>query len=434
MLLRSIAYKSTALFRAPYAQCRHWDRHSWIRCYVTESRKKYNVLFFGTDDFAVTHLKALVTEKGKENSCINSIDLVCPPDRWTGRKNKIHTPSPTKGLAELYSLPVFHTPEAAKTLDDWHIPSEKQYDLGIVVSFGYFIPPRIIQQFKYGAINVHPSLLPKYRGAAPIQHTILAGDDETGVTVQELHPEKFDAGRILNQKIVNIREHAPRYRTLKDQLAGVGSRLLVDTLQNLDHCKANAKVQDESQASTAPKIKKEWSIIDWDEMEAWQVEQLHRAIGDQYPLRTTFTFSRIKRSKKIKQRHLTMQLLNIYLPKKSPLLTLSPPPEPGTFAYDQATKSLHVCCADLNPIALTHIKAEDSGVIDARDFKNGYEIRDNVGQFGYIAEDQVAPGMSGVRVTKRREEYNKTIRRRMKMRKAEFEAVFNKTLDSRSMH
>lgn len=216
-------------------------------------------------------------------------------------------------------------------------------------------------------------------------------------------------------------------------------------------------MQDESQASTAPKIKKEWSIIDWDEMEAWQVEQLHRAIGDQvslypmqyhfdrskklnllpisqYPLRTTFTFSRIKRSKKIKQRHLTMQLLNIYLPKESPLLTLSPPPEPGTFAYDQATKSLHVCCADLNPIALTHIKAEDSGVIDARDFKNGYEIRDNVGQFGYIAEDQVAPGMSGVRVTKRREEYNKTIRRRMKMRKAEFEAVFNKTLDSRSMH
>lgn len=73
-------------------------------------------------------------------------------------------------------------------------------------------------------------------------------------------------------------------------------------------------------------------------------------------------------------------------------------------------------------------------MIDARDFKNGYEIRDNVGQFGYIAEDQVAPGMSGVRVTKRREEYNKTIRRRMKMRKAEFEAVFNKTLDSRSMH
>lgn len=83
-----------------------------------------------------------------------------------------------------------------------------------MVSFGYFIPPRIIQQFKYGAINVHPSLLPKYRGAAPIQHTILAGDDETGVTVQELHPEKFDAGRILNQKIVvNIHTYVLLHRS-----------------------------------------------------------------------------------------------------------------------------------------------------------------------------------------------------------------------------
>lgn len=77
---------------------------------------------------------------------------------------------------------------------------EKPYDLGVVVSFGYFIPPPVIQSFKYGAINVHPSLLPRHRGAAPIQHTILTGDDETGVTVQELSEKAFDAGRILTQK------------------------------------------------------------------------------------------------------------------------------------------------------------------------------------------------------------------------------------------
>ncbi|KAI8139306.1 formyl transferase, partial [Fennellomyces sp. T-0311] len=105
----------------------------------------------------------------------------------------------TKGLAEIYGIPVHHTPANAKTLDGWKLPG-KDYDLGVVVSFGYFVPSEIIHGLKHGAVNVHPSLLPKFRGAAPIQHTILSGDDVTGVTVQELDDKKFDAGRILAQK------------------------------------------------------------------------------------------------------------------------------------------------------------------------------------------------------------------------------------------
>lgn len=147
--------------------------------------------------------------------------MVCPPDRYTGRKRETITPSKshypisgkphvtllffflhlgeTKGIAETHKLDIFHTPAQAKTLDDWNVPSNKSYDLGVVVSFGYFIPPHIISSFKYGAVNVHPSLLPKYRGAAPIQHAILYGDSQTGVTIQELDDREFDAGRILAQ-------------------------------------------------------------------------------------------------------------------------------------------------------------------------------------------------------------------------------------------
>jgi methionyl-tRNA formyltransferase len=79
------------------------------------------------------------------------------------------------------------------------MPTSSSYDLGVVVSFGYFIPKRIIDAFQQGAINVHPSLLPRFRGASPIQHAIMHGDIETGVSIIELHPHQFDAGRILSQ-------------------------------------------------------------------------------------------------------------------------------------------------------------------------------------------------------------------------------------------
>lgn len=113
----------------------------------------------------------------------------------------------TKGIAESNRLPVFYTPPGTSSLNNWNVPTDKTYDLGVVVSFGYFIPPHIISSFKYGAVNVHPSLLPKYRGAAPIQHAILYGDKETGVSVQELDDREFDAGRILTQQKVVRTDH-----------------------------------------------------------------------------------------------------------------------------------------------------------------------------------------------------------------------------------
>ncbi|KAI8098512.1 formyl transferase [Halteromyces radiatus] len=398
------------------------------RYYSSTTTRPLRILFFGTDDFASTHLKALIKEKNHKNSCIASLDLVCPPDSRTGRKLNTLTPSATKGLAELYNIPVQHTPAKAESLDNWNIENKNNipYDLGVVVSFGYFIPPHIIDSFRYGAINVHPSLLPKFRGAAPIQHTILQGENETGVTVQELDDKEFDAGRILAQTKVDLStDHAPTYKDLSLFLANVGSDLLLDTLRNFEDRKKNAKTQDISQATKAPKIKKEWANIDFDLMASWQIEQLHRAIGEQYPLRVTFTFSRIKRSLKVKQNITTLQLSHIHLPLDSPFYddhhSTFPP---GTFMLDKRTKTLHIMCADGQVIGVTHLKAENKNAITAKDFINGYEIR-HTGQFNInVDPSTVKPGQSGVRITKRREFYEKTIRKRLGIRKEVYNKIY----------
>ncbi|RCH82314.1 hypothetical protein CU097_002861 [Rhizopus azygosporus] len=334
------------------------------RHYSTSNKLK--LLFFGTDDFASLHLKALIKEKKNDNSCIESLELVCPPDRFTGRKLETLTPSETKGVAELYNIPVHHTPLQAKTLNDWHLPKDQQYDLGVAVSFGYFIPPHIISQFRFGAINVHPSLLPKYRGAAPIQHAIINGDHETGVTVQELDDKEFDAGRILAQERVSLSDKVPFYSTLRKTLGTLGSNLLVDTIQHIHERKASARNQDVSQATKAPKIKKEWSEVDFENMTAWKVEQLSRAIGEQYPLRTTYT-----KKKKRKLRTYTVQLMHLFVPAHPcPLLKGL---EPGEWVWHEQSKSIHILFKDGSVIACPTVKLEGRDAIAAKDFVNGFE-------------------------------------------------------------
>jgi methionyl-tRNA formyltransferase len=277
----------------------------------------------------------------------------------------------TKGVAESNQLSIYHTPPQVKTLTNWQVPSEKPYDLGVVVSFGYFIPPHIISSLKYGAVNVHPSLLPKYRGAAPIQHAIMYGDAETGVTIQELDDREFDAGRILAQKAFDLSTSPPVYSSLKEKLASVGSRMLVDTLRHLKQRKANAMTQDVSKATKAPKIKKEWAEIDFSKMSAWQAEQMNRAIGEQYPLRTIY------QTNKKKSKDIVVQLLDLHLPDQ-PVDALKGS-SPGSFAWDDLGQSLHIVFGDHSVVACARFKVENKGVISASDFCNGYQAQ---GKFG----------------------------------------------------
>lgn len=181
----------------------------------------------------------------------------------------------------------------------------------------------------------------------------------------------FDAGRILAQEKFDLSTSPPVYSSLKKQLAAVGSRMLVDTLRHLHQRKANAVVQDVSKATKAPKVKKEWSEMDFVNMSAWQAEQVHRAIGEQYPLRTVY------KTNKKKYKDIVVQLLDLHLPDQP--VEILKEYAPGSFAWDELSQSVHIVFGDESIIGCSRFKVESKGVISASDFCNGYQAQDKFG-------------------------------------------------------
>ncbi|RVD86440.1 uncharacterized protein DFL_004716 [Arthrobotrys flagrans] len=199
------------------------------------------ILFCGSDDFSLRSLKALqAIKESTEDSSIESIDVVVKHEKPSGRGLKGQRPNPIRGFADSKSLNIFSLDE--EQFNDWEPP--RAVDLIIAVSFGLFIPSRILEYARFGGLNVHPSFLPKYWGASPIQHAIINDDRTTGVVVQTLHPQKFDAGRIIAKSDpVNIEidtttfpppitdPNSP-YRILESKLGDIGATLLADVIKN----------------------------------------------------------------------------------------------------------------------------------------------------------------------------------------------------------
>ncbi|RKO84881.1 formyl transferase, partial [Blyttiomyces helicus] len=251
----------------------------------------------------------------------------------------------------------------------------KPFDVAVVVSFRYFLPGPLIRSFPAGAFNIHPSLLPKYRGAAPIQHTILGGDEVAGVSIIDLDDTTFDAGRILRQIEVPI---SPKiyYDELHDRLAEIGASEMFETLRKLEYHKANdsydrganSRSQDKTNVTYAPKIDKGMSAIDLVQMGPADVFRLHRAIGSKQPIYTTFKTKRI-------------QLLAVHDPD-----TTLPPPipapssatetthPPGTLFYDPEQKQLWVRCGGEGWLAVSEMRVEGKTAVRAGDFANGYQF------------------------------------------------------------
>ncbi len=211
------------------------------------------IVFMGTPDFAVPSLEALL----KSGETV--VGVVTQPDRPKGRGRAL-TPSPVKlvcqreGLAVLQPLKM-KDPAFLQALKEWHP------DVIAVAAFGRILPPAILSLPPKGCINVHASLLPKYRGAGPIQWAIINGEQETGVTTM-LMDEGMDTGAILLQETVPI-EPDDTAGTLSAKLAQVGARLLVDTLRRLKAGTLVPSPQDHAQATMAPPLKKEDGLIDW---------------------------------------------------------------------------------------------------------------------------------------------------------------------------
>ena len=211
------------------------------------------IVFMGTPDFAVPSLEALLSSGDQV------VGVVCQPDRPKGRGHQLVAP-PVKLVAERAGIPLLQplkirTPEFLQALSSW------QPDVIAVAAYGRILHTPILQLPPMGCVNVHGSLLPKYRGAAPVQWAVINGETETGITTM-LMDEGMDTGAMLLQAKVEILPEDTA-GTLAPRLAALGGRLLTETLAQLKAGTLVATKQDDQQATMAPLLKKEDGLIDW---------------------------------------------------------------------------------------------------------------------------------------------------------------------------
>jgi|ERR1051326_4256014 methionyl-tRNA formyltransferase len=211
-------------------------------------------IFMGTPELARISLHALLPCPD-----LQMIAVVTQPDRPKGRDLKL-TPSPVKELALRSNLPVLQ-PERARNEEFIKQLRQMQTDLIVVAAFGQILPQTILDLPRFGCINVHTSLLPKYRGAAPIQWAILNDEDQTGVTIMKMDAG-MDTGSILTQESTPIRDD-DNAQTLHDRLANIGAQLLIHTIPDYIAAKIAPRPQPAEGVSYAPKIKKTDGQIDW---------------------------------------------------------------------------------------------------------------------------------------------------------------------------
>ncbi|WP_457601430.1 methionyl-tRNA formyltransferase [Hydrogenivirga sp.] len=236
------------------------------------------LLFMGTPDFAVPSLELLVRD-------FDLLGVVTQPDRRAGRGKKLKPP-PVKELALKLGLRVFQ-PERVRDLID--TLRELRPDCIVVVAYGKILPKEVLDIPPYGVVNLHASLLPKYRGAAPIQRALMAGEELTGNTVMLVN-ERMDAGDILSREEVAVEEEDNFY-TLSEKLSGRGATLLVRTLKLWFGGEIKPQPQKEEEATYAPPVQREEFRLCW-KAEARSVRDRVRGL---YPnVHTTFRGERIK--------------------------------------------------------------------------------------------------------------------------------------------
>ena len=211
------------------------------------------IIFAGTPDFAARHLQALL------DSGHQVIAVYTQPDRPAGRGQQLQA-SPVKQLALAHDIPVFQPKSLKKA------PAQQQLaalgaDLMVVVAYGLILPQVVLDTPKLGCINVHGSLLPRWRGAAPIQRALWAGDTDTGVTIMQMDAG-LDTGAMLSIASLPI-EASDTSATLYDKLAVIGPRALVEALQDLPALQAKAQPQQDSAANYAEKLSKEEALLDF---------------------------------------------------------------------------------------------------------------------------------------------------------------------------
>lgn len=234
------------------------------------------IVFMGTPDFAVGSLKAL-SECGK----YEIVSVITQPDRPKGRGNKVLM-TPVKEYALSKGYPVFQ-PQKVKTPEFVAELKAMAPDLIVVAAFGQFLSQEILDLPKYGCINVHASLLPKYRGAAPIQYAIIKGEQESGVTIMQMDIG-MDTGAMLDKVVVPIGENTTMGE-LHDALMEKGAELLLKVVAAIEAGSAVAVPQNNDEAVYATLLKREMECIDWSK----SAQEVHNLIRGFNPVPSTFT-------------------------------------------------------------------------------------------------------------------------------------------------
>jgi len=222
----------------------------------------------GTPEFAVPSLKALIESED------DAVAVVAQPDKPKGRGRKL-TPPPTKVLAGEYNIPVLQ-PERIKTQEFLEELKKLNPDLICVTAYGKILPKDLLELPPYGCINVHASLLPKYRGAAPINWVLVRGEKETGITTMLMN-EEMDMGDMLLKREIQIQDEDDA-GSLSEKLSHMGGELLLETIGQLKEGKLNPVKQDESQATYAPMLKKSDGEINWG-VSALEIRNLIRGMN-----------------------------------------------------------------------------------------------------------------------------------------------------------
>lgn len=321
------------------------------------AENKIKIVFFGTPRFAEIVLEKIIAHGGYE-----ILAVVTTPDEPVGRK-QILTAPPVKILAEKYNLKVWQpekfNDEFLKELTDVNA------DLFIVAAYGKIIPQKFLDLPKFGCLNVHPSLLPKYRGASPIQSALLHGEKETGVTIMKMDEEMDHGAIVTSNKRQVTREDTQE--TLMEKLADVGADLLLKTVPDYLAGRIELKEQDHSAATFCKIIKKSDGEIDWQK----PAEQIYNQWRAFYPWPGVFANMKALKHESIKaskQENTKIKFIEFTLTDEK-----DEKHQPGEIFTDN--NKLFVAGGDHKLLEIKKLQPEGKKIMEAREFINGYLTR-----------------------------------------------------------
>ncbi|KAJ8961726.1 hypothetical protein NQ318_021326 [Aromia moschata] len=304
----------------------------------------WNVLFFGADEFSIYSLKALHSEYLKK-TVLNKLEVVTTiKGKW----------NPVRKYANEHKICVHSWPN--------QVP-KNEFDLGLVVSFGHLIPEAIITQFPFGMLNVHASLLPRWRGAAPIIYALANGDKETGVTIMRIRPKHFDTGEIISQIKIPI-SNEMKFPELHKILGELGAQCLIKTIYDLPENLHQARLQPQDGVTYAPKVTSDFAVVRWDELSSSQIYNLDRAMSGLFPLTTSWE-------------GIPLKLIGIRESAFSESAfgdideTFL---KPGFLSYNKRSKTLKVVCAMRTCVSVEKIGVFGKRIMTGSEFCIGYCI------------------------------------------------------------